>query len=107
MLAEHLAERTAESPDAFVLLSSQGRRLGCSNFNRRVWQPATWAAGWRACVCTTCVTPPSLLACLVLFRAAEELQYDHRDLDQQRRLLGEVFPERVWELARLLSDPGH
>jgi integrase len=45
VLAEHLAERTAESPDAFVLLSSQGRRLGCSNFNRRVWQPATWAAG--------------------------------------------------------------
>jgi 2-polyprenyl-6-methoxyphenol hydroxylase-like FAD-dependent oxidoreductase len=44
---------------------------------------------------------------LFLFRAAEELQYDHRDLDQQRRLLAEAFPERVWELPRLLSDLEH
>jgi integrase len=31
--------------DAFVFLSSQGRHLRRSNFNRRVWQPAARAAG--------------------------------------------------------------
>lgn len=41
---------------------------------------------------------------LFLFRAAEELQYDHRDLDQQRRLLREAFAEAAWELPRLLSE---
>jgi integrase len=44
-LAEHLACYTARSPEAYVFLSSQGRRLRRSNFNRRVWQPATRAAG--------------------------------------------------------------
>ena len=44
---------------------------------------------------------------LFLFRTAEELHYDHRDLAQQRRLLAEAFPERVWELPRLLSDLEH
>jgi integrase len=44
-LAEHLANYTEESPDAFVFLSSRGRHLRRSNFNRRVWQPATQAAG--------------------------------------------------------------
>jgi 2-polyprenyl-6-methoxyphenol hydroxylase-like FAD-dependent oxidoreductase len=41
---------------------------------------------------------------LFLFRRAEELHYDHRDLDQQRRLLAEAFPERVWELPRLFAE---
>jgi integrase len=44
-LAEHLARYTATSPEAYVFLSSQGRHLRRSNFNRRVWQPATQAAG--------------------------------------------------------------
>jgi integrase len=44
-LSEHLADYTEESPDAFVFLSSQGRHLRRSNFNRRVWQPAIRAAG--------------------------------------------------------------
>jgi integrase len=44
-LAEHLANYTEESPDAFVFLSSQGTQPRRSNFNRRVWQPATRAAG--------------------------------------------------------------
>ena len=44
-LAEHLACYTAKSPEAYVFLSSQGRHLRRSNFNRRVWQPATRAAG--------------------------------------------------------------
>jgi integrase len=44
-LAEHLANYTAPPPDAFVFLSCQGKHLRRSNFNRRVWQPATQAAG--------------------------------------------------------------
>jgi integrase len=44
-LAEHLADYTAPSPDAFVFLSSQGHHLRRCNFNRRVWQPAIRAAG--------------------------------------------------------------
>jgi integrase len=44
-LAEHLRHHTAKSPEAFVFLSSQGKHLRRSNFNRRVWQPATRAAG--------------------------------------------------------------
>jgi integrase len=45
VLAEHLTHYTAPSHDAFVFLSSQGGHLRRSNFNRRVWQPATRAAG--------------------------------------------------------------
>jgi 2-polyprenyl-6-methoxyphenol hydroxylase-like FAD-dependent oxidoreductase len=41
---------------------------------------------------------------LFLFRAAEELQYDHRDLQGQRRLLREAFAEQAWELPRLLAE---
>jgi 2-polyprenyl-6-methoxyphenol hydroxylase-like FAD-dependent oxidoreductase len=44
---------------------------------------------------------------LFLFRAAEELHYDHRDLDQQRRLLREAFSEQTWELPRLLAELEH
>jgi integrase len=44
-LAEYLARFTATSPEAFVFLSNQGKHLRRSNFNRRVWQPATRAAG--------------------------------------------------------------
>jgi 2-polyprenyl-6-methoxyphenol hydroxylase-like FAD-dependent oxidoreductase len=44
---------------------------------------------------------------LFLFRAAEELQYDHRDLQGQRRLLREAFAEQVWELPRLLAELEH
>src|SRR6266542_4001310 len=41
---------------------------------------------------------------VLLFRAAEEAAYDHRDLDQQRRLLREAFAAPVWELPRLLAE---
>ena len=44
-LAEHLARYTSKSPEAFVFLSSQGKHLRRSNFNRRVWQEAVKAAG--------------------------------------------------------------
>jgi len=44
-LAEHLVKYTAKQPDAFVFLSRHGTYLRRSNFNRRVWQPATRAAG--------------------------------------------------------------
>lgn len=42
-----------------------------------------------------------------LFRRAEELDYDHRDLDQQKRLLREAFADRAWELPRLLAELEH
>ncbi|SRR6266571_7719822 len=42
-----------------------------------------------------------------LFRATEELHYDHQDLEQQRRLLREAFAERAWELPRLLAELEH
>jgi hypothetical protein len=41
---------------------------------------------------------------LFLFRAAEELRYDHGDLEAERRRLRERFPEPVWELPRILSE---
>jgi 2-polyprenyl-6-methoxyphenol hydroxylase-like FAD-dependent oxidoreductase len=44
---------------------------------------------------------------LFLFRAAEELRYDHQNLDQQRRLLAEAFAEDAWEVPRLLSELDH
>ena len=39
-----------------------------------------------------------------LFRSASELPYDHRDVDQQRRLLREVFSDEGWEVPRLLAE---
>jgi Phage integrase family len=45
MVGGDLARYTARSAEAFVFLSSQGTHLRRSNFNRRVWQPATRAAG--------------------------------------------------------------
>jgi integrase len=44
-LADHLRHYAAKSPEAFVFLSSQGRHLRRSNFNRRIWKPAIRAAG--------------------------------------------------------------
>jgi 2-polyprenyl-6-methoxyphenol hydroxylase-like FAD-dependent oxidoreductase len=44
---------------------------------------------------------------LFLFRAAEELVYDHTDLDRQRQLLGEAFADDAWEVPRLLADLEH
>jgi 2-polyprenyl-6-methoxyphenol hydroxylase-like FAD-dependent oxidoreductase len=41
---------------------------------------------------------------LFLFRAAEELHHDHTDLEAQKRLLRQAFPERTWELPRILSE---
>jgi hypothetical protein len=38
-----------------------------------------------------------------LFRGTQELDYDHRDLKQQKRLLREAFGEDAWELPRLLA----
>ncbi len=38
-----------------------------------------------------------------LFRRHQEFDYDHRDLDHQRRLLHEVFAAGGWEVPRLLA----
>lgn len=44
---------------------------------------------------------------LFLFRSAQELSYDHRDLDRQRRLLAEAFAQDGWEVPRLLAELEH
>jgi len=41
---------------------------------------------------------------VLLFRAPEELDYDHHDLDQQRHLLRAAFAAPAWELPRLLAE---
>jgi 2-polyprenyl-6-methoxyphenol hydroxylase-like FAD-dependent oxidoreductase len=38
---------------------------------------------------------------LLLFRSTQELHYDHRDLEAQRRLLAEAFADDAWEVPRL------
>jgi 2-polyprenyl-6-methoxyphenol hydroxylase-like FAD-dependent oxidoreductase len=44
---------------------------------------------------------------LFLFRTAQELSYDHRDLDRQQRLLAEAFTQDGWEVPRLLAELEH
>jgi 2-polyprenyl-6-methoxyphenol hydroxylase-like FAD-dependent oxidoreductase len=44
---------------------------------------------------------------LLLFRSAQELHYDHRDLEAQRRLLAEAFADDAWEVPRLLEELEH
>jgi hypothetical protein len=44
-LTEHLATYSQPGPGGLVFSSAGGGLLRRSNFNRRVWQPATRAAG--------------------------------------------------------------
>jgi 2-polyprenyl-6-methoxyphenol hydroxylase-like FAD-dependent oxidoreductase len=44
---------------------------------------------------------------LFLFRRPEEIDYDHRDLEQQKRLLREAFADEAWEVPRLLAELEH
>jgi integrase len=44
-LAEHLATYSQPGPEGLVFTSTEGGLLRRSNFNRRVWRPATRAAG--------------------------------------------------------------
>jgi 2-polyprenyl-6-methoxyphenol hydroxylase-like FAD-dependent oxidoreductase len=39
-----------------------------------------------------------------LFRRVQEFDYDHRDMEQQKRLLREVFAGEGWEVPRLLAE---
>ena len=41
---------------------------------------------------------------LFLFRRADELIYDYRDIEQQKRLLRQEFAGHVWELPRILAE---
>jgi 2-polyprenyl-6-methoxyphenol hydroxylase-like FAD-dependent oxidoreductase len=43
---------------------------------------------------------------LFLFRRVDELTYDYRDIEQQKRLLRQAFTEDVWELPRMLAELG-
>ena len=40
----------------------------------------------------------------LLFRRTEEFDYDHRDLDQQKRLVRETFADQSWQVPRLLAE---
>jgi 2-polyprenyl-6-methoxyphenol hydroxylase-like FAD-dependent oxidoreductase len=42
-----------------------------------------------------------------LFRRTEQFQYDHRDVEQQKQLLREVFAGEGWEVPRLLVELRH
>jgi 2-polyprenyl-6-methoxyphenol hydroxylase-like FAD-dependent oxidoreductase len=42
-----------------------------------------------------------------LFRRTEEIEYDHRDLEQQKRLLREAFADDGWEVPRILAELEH
>jgi 2-polyprenyl-6-methoxyphenol hydroxylase-like FAD-dependent oxidoreductase len=44
---------------------------------------------------------------LFLFRRTEEIDYDHRDLEQQKRLLRDTFADEAWEVPRLLAELEH
>jgi integrase len=44
-LAEHLSTYGQPGPDGLVFTSTEGGLLRRSNFNRRVWRPATRAVG--------------------------------------------------------------
>ena len=44
-LAEHLATSSEPGPEGLVFTSAEGGLLRRSNFNRRVWRPATRAVG--------------------------------------------------------------
>jgi 2-polyprenyl-6-methoxyphenol hydroxylase-like FAD-dependent oxidoreductase len=44
---------------------------------------------------------------LFLFRRTEETNYDHRDLEQQKRLLRQAFADQAWEVPRLLAELEH
>ena len=44
-LAEHLSTDSQPGPDGLVFTSAEGGLLRRSNFNRRVWRPATRAVG--------------------------------------------------------------
>jgi integrase len=44
-LAEHLAACSQPDPEGLVFTSTEGGLLRRSNFNRRVWRPATRAVG--------------------------------------------------------------
>jgi 2-polyprenyl-6-methoxyphenol hydroxylase-like FAD-dependent oxidoreductase len=39
-----------------------------------------------------------------LFRPAEELHFDHRDVDRQRQLLRDEYRHEGWEVPRLLAE---
>jgi integrase len=56
-LVEHLGSYSQPGPDGLVFTSTEGALLRRSNFNRRVWRPATRAVGWRGSASMICGTP--------------------------------------------------
>jgi 2-polyprenyl-6-methoxyphenol hydroxylase-like FAD-dependent oxidoreductase len=48
-------------------------------------------------------SPPGRTDALFLFRQPERLRYDHRDPEQQKRLVAEAFAGESWQVPRLLE----
>jgi hypothetical protein len=56
-LVEHLGSYSQPGPDGLVFTSTEGALLRRSNFNRRVWRPATRAVGLEGSASMICGTP--------------------------------------------------
>ncbi|HEX2159665.1 MAG TPA: hypothetical protein VHS79_22190 [Actinomycetes bacterium] len=56
-LAEHLSTYAEPGPDGLVFPAERGGPIRRSNLTRRVWIPATRAAGVEGCAFMTCATP--------------------------------------------------
>ena len=56
-LAEHLVTYSQPGPDGLVFTSTEGGLLRRSNFNRRVWRPATERPAWQGFGSMTCGIP--------------------------------------------------
>ena len=59
-LAEHLSTYSQPGPEGLVFTSTEGGLLRRSNFQRRVWRPATRAVGLEGFGSMTCGTPRPL-----------------------------------------------
>lgn len=77
---------------AFTLPNHRGltsRMVVHNGVNRMIGMYPVWQTGQARAV--------------FLFRRAEELQFDHRDVEQQKRLLHNEFAGVGWEVPRLLA----
>lgn len=99
-LARHLAFTNDPSPDALVFTSLTGSPLHASNFNRRVWRPATIEAGLDG------VSPHHLRhTCLVMLISkgahpeAEKRHLGYGDISTTMNTHGHLFPSDEESLA--------
>lgn len=108
LLAEHLASRENEGPDAFVFTGSGGGLLRNSNFRRRVWKPAVRALGLPSDLRIhdlrhTCA---ALLIAQGAHPKAIQAQLGHSSIQVTLDLYGHLFPDDMDRLAEQL-DAAH